>query len=428
MKKFLKQTLSIALSSILLISGCGKGSTTPNIVTISLLNSKPEIIEQTRVFLDDFMRDNPTINIKFMQCKPSITAKEKLLSLLHFDNPPTLALVDSAHLGDVKDEAVDLSDQPWINDISGGVTPIMQNSEGQTIAFPFATEGIGFIYNKDILDQAGVDVSTLNTISGMEAAFEKVEAIGKKALVITNDDWSLADHFLGAMYDVAANEAGLDSAAFIEKLPTHPELLTESKAANGLMDMFDVMMKHNIYAENPLDYSNDKSTEIMGQGEVAFWYMGNWASEGILSQNAGVSNIAFTPVPLSNNPSDYGNNEIAVGTTKYIIITKDSSPDQQAAAKEFLNYIVYNERGNTYLTNDCIIIPGFSNIPTEFTDPLANSLLEFRDNDQVIEPMNSYFPSDNSKYVGAAFREYLGGNIDRQTFLQELNDYWTSKA
>ena len=90
--------------------------------------------------------------------------------------------------------------------------------------------------------------------------------------------------------------------------------------------------------------------------------MGNWASQSILSNSNGNSDFGVIPVPISNNDSDYGNNEVVAGVTKYFIIDKNKSAAQQEAAKKFLNYLVSTERGNKFLVEDCGIITAFNNI------------------------------------------------------------------
>ncbi|MCR4945154.1 MAG: hypothetical protein K5986_12130 [Clostridium sp.] len=67
----------------------------------------------------------------------------------------------------------------------------------------------------------------------------------------------------------------------------------------------------------------------------------------------GNNEFGVIPVPISNNANDYGNNEIVLGVTKYIVIdSENSSEEQKEAAKRFLDFIVYSDDGEKFLVED----------------------------------------------------------------------------
>lgn len=407
----------------LLLTSCGTHSD-DNIVNISILNSKPEISANLDNAIKEFTKENNNINIKIVKYSQTGSYTEKLNSLKASNNMPTLSLVDSAHLRDFKDIGADLSSEQWINDISGGVTDSSKNDNGEIIAFPFSTEGIGFIYNKKVIDEAGIDINSINTISALEDAFKKINSIGKNALIITNEEWSLGDHFLSTFYSVDSKD--FDSInSYFENLKAQAGSLNQNANLNGLIDVFDIMKTYNMYSDSPLTPSYDKCAEVVEKGEVGFWYMGNWASQNIMNSSSGNKDFGFIPVPISNNASDYGNNEISMGVTKYFIINKNSSIEQQEAAKQFLNYLVYNENGNKFLVEECGIIPAFNNINITQNDPLVNELIKFRDSGKTTELMNSYLPANNSQILGSALKKYLNNEISREDLIQQISDFWS---
>lgn len=407
----------------LLLTSCGTHSD-DNIVNISILNSKPEISANLDNAIKEFTKENNNINIKIVKYSQTGSYTEKLNSLKASNNMPTLSLVDSAHLRDFKDIGADLSSEQWINDISGGVTDSSKNDNGEIIAFPFSTEGIGFIYNKKVIDEAGIDINSINTISALEDAFKKINSIGKNALIITNEEWSLGDHFLSTFYSVDSKD--FDSInSYFENLKAQAGSLNQNANLNGLIDVFDIMKTYNMYSDSPLTPSYDKCAEVVGKGEVGFWYMGNWASQNIMNSSSGNKDFGFIPVPISNNASDYGNNEISMGVTKYFIINKNSSIEQQEAAKQFLNYLVYNENGNKFLVEECGIIPAFNNINITQNDPLFNELIKFRDSGKTTELMNIYLPANNSQILGSALKKYLNNEISREDLIQQISDFWS---
>lgn len=339
------------------------------------------------------------------------------------DNAPTLTLVDAADIELFGEIPLDLSSEKWINDISGQISDIAKNDKGEVIAFPFSTEGAGFIYNKKIIDEAGINPDKIRTISDLEEAFKKINAIGKGLLIITNEEWSLGDHFLAISYGADVKKKGTDNKSYFENLRRNTESIKDNEILNGLLDTFDIMKKYNIYSDNPLAPSYDKCAEMLGSGEVGFWYMGNWASPNIITAGEGNTDFGFIPVPISNNSSDNG---IAVGITKYFIVNKNSSDKQIEAAKRFLNYLVYDEHGNKFITEDCGIIPEFNNIQVPEKDPLVKEIIKYRDSGNTIELMNSYLPPNNSDILGNALKKYLNNEITREQLVEQIENFWVN--
>ena len=421
MKKIMYMCVAGVLS--LLLTSCNTNSD-HNIINISILNSKPEITASLDNVIKDFTKEYDNININIVKYSQTGSYIEKLNALKAANNLPTLTLIDSAHIDNFKDLAVDLSSEQWINDISISLPDTSKSANGEIVAFPFAIEGTGFIYNKKVIDEAGIDINSINTISSLEEAFKKVNSIGKSALIVTNEEWSLGDHFLATFYSADSKDYA-SATSYFENLKSNAESLAQNPKLNGIIDMFDIMKAYNMYSDSPLTPSYDKCAEVLGKGEVGFWYMGNWASQNIMNASSGNKDFGFIPVPLSNNPSDYGNNELCIGVTKYFIIDKNSSIAQQEAAKQFLNYLVYSEKGQKFLVEDCGLIPAFGNIKTTKEDPLVNELVKFRDSGKTVELMNGYLPVDNSQVVGGALRKYLNNEISREELIQNIIDFWS---
>ena len=52
-----------------------------------------------------------------------------------------------------------------------------------------------------------------------------------------------------------------------------------------------------------------------------------------------------------------------------------ATDEQKAAAKEFLNWLVYSEIGQQMVVKTCSLIPPFKNNPNEPSDPLSRDIL-----------------------------------------------------
>lgn len=424
--KRLVAKLLVAATLVGTLSGCGSNEN-HDVVSISIYNTKPEIQTVLEEASEVFEDSHPNINVKILRYSRYQEVKEKLASRRSTHNMPTIMIVDSLHIQEIKDEFLNLENESWMEQLGVEMGKTARNSQGELIAFPFAVEGMGLIYNKKVMDECGIDPSTIHTRSALEDAFKKVESSGRKGVVITNDDWSLANHFFTTAYAVKSSD-NEQKVAFIEDLKAGKVDLTQDQTINGLLDTFDIMKNYNLYKEAPLSNSNERSAGALGSGEVGFWYMGNWALQDILKNDTNKGEYGFIPVPISDNAQDYGNNEITAAI-KYLVIDKTfASEEQQAAAKEFLNWLVYDEAGNNFMINEAELILGAVGNEVVYNNCLSNSIQEYQENGQVIEQMMAYLPQETIVEVGDLLRAYLDNQIDRATFLNELKAFWIRRG
>lgn len=425
----MKRVIAKLLAAVTLLgalTGCSN-SENQDVVTISIYNTKPEIQTNLEEASKIFEAAHPDINVKVLTYNRYQGVKDRIASRKNNNNTPTIMIVDSLHIQDLKDEFVNLENEPWMEELGVEMGKTARNSQGELIAFPFAVEGMGLIYNKKVMEECGIDVSAIHTRDALEEAFKKVESSGRKGAIITNDDWSLANHFFTTAYSVRSSDSE-EKVAFIEDLKAGKVDLIQDKTINGLLDTFDVMKNYNLYKDAPLTNSNERSAEALGRGEVGFWYMGNWALQDILRKDSEKGEYGFIPVPISNNAQDYGNNEITAAI-KYLVIDQTfASEEQQTAAKKFIEWLVYDEAGNNFMINEAELIPGAIGNEVEYDNCLSNSIQDYQENGQVIEQMMAYLPQETVGEVGNLLRAYLDNQIDRVTFLNELKAFWIRRG
>ena len=135
------------------------------------------------------------------------------------------------------------------------------------------------------------------------------------------------------------------------------------------------------------------------------------------------------PVPQNLTTENANvNTYICGGATKQVMIDKECNDEtQQAAGKDFLNWLVETPEGNAVLIEDCSLVPAFSTITAEATNMLAQSIQTFTVEGKLFDQPSSY-PGDHWSVVGAIMQKYLGGQIDRAQFAKGVQDYWTGLA
>ncbi|WP_248924006.1 ABC transporter substrate-binding protein [Paenibacillus hamazuiensis] len=388
-------------------------------VKITFLNSKGQIQAAAEEAAKKFTAANPNIQVEVLTVASGQSPFERASVLYASGNPATLNMLDAGDIVKFKDKALDLSGEQWVKDLAQP-----NQLDGKTLAFPFAVEGYGLVYNKKVLDKAvggTFDPSTIHTTSALEALFKKVEASGTAPLIIGAMPWSLGNHFLPIAY---ASQPKGDVSAFIGGLRTGQEKLAGNASFNGLIDTLEMMKKYNKRKNDPLVVTAEDIAGAVAKGEAAITFNGNW----MISQLDSVQpngEYGFMPVPTSNNADDKKNASIPVGATKQIFIDKTvATAAQQEAAKKFLNWIVYDAAGQDFLVNKASILPAFKNITLEPADSLAKSIKTYMNADKTLQFGANYVPGDHSKMIGAAMQKYLGGESDRAGLAAEIEGYW----
>lgn len=433
--KLLSLMLSFTLATTVLV-GCGaKGNNTTKTeepttktesakeVKITFLNSKGEIQVQLEDAAVVFTEENPNIKIEVIAAAAGQSPFEKVSAMYASGNAPSLSMLDPGDIPKFSEKFVDLTNEKWVGDASENSLDSVKTSDGKVMAFPLTVEGAGIIYNKEILDKVGVYPKSILTTTDLEEAFKKVKATGVEPLALSPMDWSLAGHLLPISYSTQSKDSK-EVTKFLEDLKAGKVDLAKNTQFSGLIDTFDMMKKYNIDIKDPLAATYENDQQYMGTGKVAFWFMGNWTWPQIKEFSEKNESFGFIPVPVSNTAEDYGNAGIPVGVTKYIGVDKENNDvDQQAAAKKFLDWLVYSEKGQDILVNKSNIIPAFKNITLEPKDPLAKSIKSYMSEGKTIQFM-TVMPADHWKEVGASMQKYLAGKSDKATLATEIQEYW----
>lgn len=390
----------------------------------SILIGKPEIVEQFEQVTQEYSKEK-NVDITIIPLGSQL-AYEKLSTLYASNNAPTLMMLGQ-EFPEMKSKLADLSDQPWVSHAMEGTLDFVTDGS-KVLGMPATVEAFGFIYNKTVLDKAvggTFDPATVKTRDDLKALFDKVKASGVEALHVSPMDWSLGAHLSNIMFTTQSAKPE-ERRAFMDSLKTGQTDLSANAIFNGWVDTFDLMKEYNSAKSAPLAPTYDDGTLALASGEVGLWFMGNWAYPQLKEANPDAE-YGFLPVPISNNPEDYGNSQISVGVPQYWAIDASSStPEQQQAAKDFLNWLVSDPKGQDAYVNKFNYVPVYDNFAVKPQDMISQSLMKFMDNGQTLEWMNNLYPVDGWPKMGAIMQKYLADTIDRAGLAKEFADYWKS--
>ena len=409
-----KATLAITLAAAM--AATAVPAMADDKVSITIFNSKMEVQSQFEEMAEKYAEDNG-INVEVYYSNDTVAAH--LATKYSSGDPYTLAMVDAKDVYSLaKDHAIDMSDQEWVKNTNYAI-----GIDDQINGFPMCVEARGLIYNADAIE--AITGETFNpedykTLDSFKELIEQLKEGGMETPTgIMKEDWSLGGHFLSQV-----SEEQPDVEEFITKLHEGEADLINDEKFNSLMDFFDVM-KENNYAKDSAIAAEREVTEMMlAEGEIAFMYGGNW-DWSVINAYDYTENMGMMPIP--QNTDDGTNEKLVGGGSKYFMIdSSDTTTDEQRqAALDFLEWLADSEEGQKFITEDCALVPAFSNNENEVADPLGKSVKKYADEGAMIDNYN-YMPDDHISLCGAIFQKYLAGQMDRAEFATEIEDYWKS--
>nr|MCR5089984.1 ABC transporter substrate-binding protein [Oscillospiraceae bacterium] len=383
-------------------------------VSITIFNSKMEIQSQMEEMAEIYS-DATGVDVEVYYSSDTVAAH---MSTKYASNDPyTISMVDAKDIYSLgPDHAIDLSAEPWVAETTQAITV-----DGKVLGFPVCVEARGVIYNADAIEAVtgtAFDPTAVKTTDDFQAVVDALIAGGMEAPTgVMKEDWSLAAHFLAEVYEQQA-----DPDAFIAGIKDGSIKLADDAKFNAMMDTFDVL-KNNNYAKDSAISAEREVTEMMlAEGDLAFMFGGNW-DWSVINAFEYSENMGMMPVP--NNSDDGSNEKLVGGGSKYFYVDNGVSEEQQQAAKDFLNWLVFEEEGQSFLVETCALVPAFSNITLPVADPLGASVKAYADAGAMIGNYN-YLPDDHYAKCGASFQKYLAGQIDRAGFADEITAYWAT--
>jgi len=380
---------------------------------ITIFNSKMEIQSQLEEMAAKYSEEKG-VDVEVYYSSDTVAAH---MSTRYASNEPyTISMVDAKDIYSLApDHGVDLSDQDWVKDTTQAI-----DIDGVVYGFPVCVEARGVIYNKTAIEDVTgeefnpEDYRTYDAFAGL---LETLKENGMDTPTgVMKEDWSLAGHFLAEVYETRE-----DTDAFITSLHEGTADLANDERFNDLLDTFDLLKENNYAADSAISAVREDTEMYLADGDIAFMFGGNW-DWAVLAEYDPEGEMGMMPIPQKNE--EFGAKMVG-GGSKYFFIdnSEQTSEEQVAAAKDFLNWLVYDEEGQDFVVNTCALVPAFSNIDLEVSDPLGQSVSAYANNDALVGNYN-YLPDDHYAKCGASFQKYLAGEIDRAALAAEIEDYW----
>ena len=387
-------------------------------VKLTMMNSKPEIEDALEEAVKDYQQKTGVEIEVYSTDKPGEVIAQKYAA----GDPATLIIGDYSNIKDVAAEKLlPLNDEKWVAD-GGDLLGI--KVDDNLYGFPLCIEAAGLIYNKTAIEEiTGEEFKPEDyvTLDEFKPLLEKLKEGGMESPVILNsEDWSIGQHFLQYIYKMHTGKAE-DALAFLDEVRQGKANFEDDAVFNALYDTMDVLIDNNINKADPLAADYDLNASYLAEGESAFWLNGSWAWPDTEEYVDGSMEYGIMHYPINGDFTSVG--RLNANATKFIAIDNvKATPEQQEAAKAFLNWLVYDEAGQKILVEKCGIVPAFSNIKSEMTNDFNKGVKSYVDQGLTNEYVP--LPSDHRSSLAAYMQKYLAGEIDRTEVAKQMDEFW----
>lgn len=420
-----KRGLSLLLMSTILtlsLVGCGsnsgesKDSTTTNSGTtnneaIRFVNTKIEIDKPLKEFAKKYQEETGQ-EVIIESLGGGVDVNGQLKNYLAAGNMPDIYSFGPDSYVSFKDYLTDLSDEAWVNDTDFA----FRGDDNKVYGFPFAVEGIGIVYNADILEKAGVDPSKLTNINAYKEAFKKIddmkEELGLQAVCSVAAEsgqmyWSTGNHMMAAYLSEGIDREDKTYIDMINNGEIDEERFGEF--ADYVKLLFDYSDQNVL-----ISGTYDDQLSLWAQGKAAFITQGNWIDPSLSDYNVtfdcGIAPAAFTtedtPGVLVDAPAYWG------------IYSKSEKIDE---CKKFLNALYSTESGQECLIKNCGMVSAFKSSTIEPETPIAVSLVKYINDGQTYAwNWNTMKDGIAMNATAAVFELYAKGQIDKQGFIDMM--------
>jgi raffinose/stachyose/melibiose transport system substrate-binding protein len=388
---------------------------------------KIEIQDQFRSAIDEYNATNTDcVEVEIVDAPQGQPFLQTITPLYESGNAPTIVTA-LQEIPDMAPRVMDWTGQP-LTALAAEGTLDVANIDGKQVGIPITAEAFGLLYNKSVLDAAGVDPASIATRSDLASALETVSGTAPDAMHFSGLWWSLGAHFTNIYHTNAAGTSDERLAVLDELTAGNYDLLSDPVFVEWL-DTFDLLKEYSTDSASIADSDYDVGVENLAAGDVGLWFMGNWAEPNLLEATPD-GDFGVMPVPISDTAGAYGNDGISVGVPFYFMIDEEqSTPEQREAAIAVATWFLTTPEGQTYWAgsleeNGMGFIPVYDGFTVSPSTYMASEIADYVNAGKALQWVNSAYPAGLQDCYGAAAQKYYADASDRETFGSELEACW----
>lgn len=296
----------------------------------------------------------------------------------------------------------DLSGESWVDDLSDAAASVVTDENGKVCSCPLTLWTYGVAYNETIMEENGIDMTTVKTFDDLEEVMQTLKDAGITPISCAGKSQALAGYMEygnvfysaeGALYDLTEE---LENGTF--SYAEYPELL------EMLADWYD----NGYFIEDLFTTDSDTGRSYVASGEVAMIPWGSPEYVGLMKNINEDYDFGIIPVP---SVEEDGNPAYTVGEGTSIAISESTENLELCLA--FLEFITDAENLKPYVDSTGAI-SGFDTVSQDDVYSFAkyNETLEAYDNVVYTNFFDrEYLPSGMWNYLDEAVSQLFNCDI-----------------
>ena len=387
-------------------------------ITLTFMNSKPEISDEMEAIVKGWA-DQHNVKIEFYETSnPTDTLTQKYAA----GDGPILAVVDATQIVEMGEEKMlPLDGAEW-----EGETKLGWYVNGKLYGMPLTVESQCLIVNKKAVEETlgrEFDKTQYTTTETFGALLAELREKGmENPIIMMSESWSMCGHLFAQMMNFQDGTAQ-GCFDFVDYIKDGGDAFDNEMFQNQVR-IYELYSEYNINKADPLAAVYDLNCSYLVDGEACFMSNGTWGWPDLAAMGADVNDYEIMSHPIDNDLTG----RVQASATKFIAIDNTiATPEQQEAAKDFLNYLTMTDEGQKALVENCGIVSAFTNNPYAPADPVNTSLaVDYMATGKTVNTVPFGAPSDFRTTMEPYIQKLVTGLGTARELADALNEYWRS--
>ena len=392
-------------------------------VTIEMFQFKVEIKDQLESLVKVYEKENPNVKINVKTVGGGNDYGATLKTTFSSGEEPDIFNVGGpSDVAEYKEYLADVSDTAAVAASLDGTLTAVQDGD-KILGLPFNQEGYGLIFNKAILEKAGINPKEIITFADLQQAVELLDSkkadLGIDAVFAlpAKELWVLGDHisnmFIAPEFNNDISEAYKAETIAFEK-------------GDELKRYLDLQNKYSVQPVLSLDYSQQVE-QLFSLEKVAMIQQGNWVFNSVYDMDP---ELAENGIGILAVPVEGFEGKIPAGVPMFWGVNGKSDPAVVQASKDFLDWMYTSETGKTAVLEDFKFIPAYKGYDaSKISDPLSQTIYEYAEAGNTIEGwVYQATPTGwNQETLGVNIQKYLSGAIEWDEVISQAKAKWEAE-
>ncbi|HHU19668.1 MAG TPA: carbohydrate ABC transporter substrate-binding protein [Bacilli bacterium] len=428
MKRKISIIFMFLIATGLLFTGCAsdsgdkQSSGSGEAVDVDIFQFKVEFRDQFEELIELYMEENDHVNLTVQTVGGGSDYAASLKAQMSSGDEPVIFNIGGpTELDEYRDYLADLSDTEAASLALEGTLNGIEDG-GEVLGLPFAQEGYGLIYNKEVFDQVGIDPKSLTTFDALEAAFAEIDAnkeeLGLDAVVAfpAMELWVMGNHLANHYIAPEFNS---------DIMTTFGAETINFEYGDQMKRMLDLQSQYSVQPVLSLDYSMQVE-QLFSTGKVAVIQQGNWIYPTVeqMDQEFAENGIGMIAMPFEGEFEDH----LPVGVPQYWAVNKNKSDQEIQAAKDFLDWMYTSDQGKEFVLDEFKFIPAYDGYDADrIADPLSQDVYQYSLDEKTIGWTFMATPIGwNEDVLASEFQKYLVDEATWEEVLQTSKESWES--